>query len=156
MSNIQLKLKSAMAIGTLMLTCGAVVFAQTANKSRTLLPNQTHNREMTGAKSVLVTLWAVADDSTRDLMTGFYQKLEDNPEIGKAETLRQSQVALIQEKTNQTGKQSQRSNFAEKSARKNFCRTAVRLRRKETICTSVLLVAVCLNQKLTVTIKTGA
>ncbi len=48
-----------------------------------------------GAKSVLATLWSVADDSTRDLMTEFYRELEDNPKIGKAEALRQAQIKLI-------------------------------------------------------------
>ncbi len=48
-----------------------------------------------GAKTVLATLWSVADDSTRDLMTEFYRQLEDNPKIGKAEALRQSQIKLI-------------------------------------------------------------
>jgi CHAT domain-containing protein/predicted negative regulator of RcsB-dependent stress response len=48
-----------------------------------------------GAKTVLATLWAVADDSTRDLMTEFYRELEDNPKTGKAEALRQAQIKLI-------------------------------------------------------------
>ncbi|MDQ2747214.1 MAG: CHAT domain-containing protein [Acidobacteriota bacterium] len=48
-----------------------------------------------GAKTVLATLWSVADDSTRDLMTEFYRELEDNPQTGKAEALRQSQIKLI-------------------------------------------------------------
>ncbi len=48
-----------------------------------------------GAKTVLATLWSVADDSTRDLMTEFYRILETNPKAGKAEALRQAQLMLL-------------------------------------------------------------
>jgi len=48
-----------------------------------------------GAKTVLASLWAVADDSTRDLMMEFYSRLEANPKIGKAEALRNAQIALL-------------------------------------------------------------
>ncbi len=48
-----------------------------------------------GAKTVLATLWAVADDSTGELMTEFYRILEDNPKIGKAEALRTAQIKMI-------------------------------------------------------------
>ena len=48
-----------------------------------------------GAKTVLASLWSVADDSTRDLMTEFYDQLKRNPKIGKAESLRKSQIALL-------------------------------------------------------------
>ena len=48
-----------------------------------------------GAKTVLASLWSVADDSTRDLMTEFYGELEKNPSTGKAEALRKAQIKLI-------------------------------------------------------------
>lgn len=51
-----------------------------------------------GAKTVLASLWSVADASTRDLMTEFYAQLENNPKIGKAEALRQAQLKLIRGK----------------------------------------------------------
>ena len=48
-----------------------------------------------GVKSVLATLWAVADESTRDLMIEFYSQLEANPQIGKAEALKKAQLSLL-------------------------------------------------------------
>lgn len=48
-----------------------------------------------GAKSVMATLWAVADPSTRDLMSNFYKNLEENAEISKAEALRKAQISLM-------------------------------------------------------------
>lgn len=47
-----------------------------------------------GAKSVLATLWAVADSSTRDLMVNFYG-LYDKNYMSKAEAVRQAQTAMI-------------------------------------------------------------
>ena len=47
-----------------------------------------------GAKSVMATLWEVADDSTRVLMVNFY-KLYESGKISKAEAVRQSQIALL-------------------------------------------------------------
>jgi CHAT domain-containing protein len=51
-----------------------------------------------GAKSVLATLWPVADPSTRDLMTAFYRNLAINWRIGKAVALRKAQLTLLQGK----------------------------------------------------------
>ena len=48
-----------------------------------------------GVKSVLATLWAVADDSTGELMTEFYKILETKPTIGKAEALKMAQIKMI-------------------------------------------------------------
>lgn len=48
-----------------------------------------------GVKSVLATLWAVADDSTGRLMTDFYKILETDPSTGKADAVRQAQINLI-------------------------------------------------------------
>jgi len=51
-----------------------------------------------GAKTVLATLWAVADDSTGKLMAAFYRILETNPKIGKAEAMQMAQKAMIKGK----------------------------------------------------------
>ncbi len=48
-----------------------------------------------GAKTVLATLWAVADDSTGELMSEFYKILETDPNTGKAEALRKAQLKMI-------------------------------------------------------------
>lgn len=46
-------------------------------------------------KSVLATLWEVADASTGELMREFYRLHEANPQWTKAEALRQAQLALL-------------------------------------------------------------
>jgi len=48
-----------------------------------------------GAKAVVATLWSVADASTRELMQRFYQLRQAQPEMTKAEALRQAQLALL-------------------------------------------------------------
>lgn len=48
-----------------------------------------------GARSVLATLWAVADPSTKDLMTEFYRQLIVDKQISKAEALRRAQLKLL-------------------------------------------------------------
>lgn len=51
--------------------------------------------QMRGAKSVLASLWAVADRSTGVLMKQFYTNLRDNQEMTKSEALRQAQLDLL-------------------------------------------------------------
>lgn len=51
-----------------------------------------------GAKSVLASLWSVADLSTRDLMTEFYRGLKTKRLIGKAAALRNAQLGFLQGK----------------------------------------------------------
>ncbi|MBT9314016.1 CHAT domain-containing protein [Leptothoe spongobia] len=46
-----------------------------------------------GARSILSTLWSVADDSTAQLITSFYQNLTQ--QTTKAEALRQAQLSLL-------------------------------------------------------------
>ncbi|MEM9089847.1 MAG: CHAT domain-containing protein [Cyanobacteria bacterium P01_F01_bin.53] len=46
-----------------------------------------------GARSILSTLWSVADASTAQFITQFYQNLTQ--QTTKAEALRQAQLALI-------------------------------------------------------------
>ena len=48
-----------------------------------------------GAKTVLASLWPVADEGTEVLMREFYRLKEANPQWSKAEALRQAQIALL-------------------------------------------------------------
>ena len=48
-----------------------------------------------GAKAVLATLWAVADESTALLMKEFYRLRMSDPVMTKAEALRLAQLALL-------------------------------------------------------------
>ncbi|MDD2721819.1 MAG: tetratricopeptide repeat protein [Gallionella sp.] len=50
-----------------------------------------------GAKSVMATLWPVADASTAQLMQNFY-RLRDKEHLNKAQALRQAQLALLRGK----------------------------------------------------------
>jgi CHAT domain-containing protein/predicted negative regulator of RcsB-dependent stress response len=47
-----------------------------------------------GAKSTLATLWQVDDESTAALMSEFYRELRANPSLPKAEALRNAQLRL--------------------------------------------------------------
>ena len=51
--------------------------------------------QMEGARSVLASLWSVADSSTRDLMVEFYRQLESSPALTKADALRNAQLSLL-------------------------------------------------------------
>jgi CHAT domain-containing protein/tetratricopeptide (TPR) repeat protein len=51
--------------------------------------------QMEGARSVLASLWSVADSSTRDLMVEFYRQLGSDPKLTKADALRNAQLALL-------------------------------------------------------------
>jgi len=48
-----------------------------------------------GARSVLASLWPVADASTPTLMREFYRLRHANPKLGKAAGLRQAQLELL-------------------------------------------------------------
>ncbi|QIR38420.1 CHAT domain-containing protein [Tolypothrix sp. PCC 7910] len=47
-----------------------------------------------GAKSTIASLWSVNDESTANLMKEFYQQL-NNPQLSKAEALRQAQIKIM-------------------------------------------------------------
>jgi len=47
------------------------------------------------AEAVLATLWDVSDESTSKLMSDFYSRWVQHPANGKAEALRQAQIALL-------------------------------------------------------------
>jgi CHAT domain-containing protein/tetratricopeptide (TPR) repeat protein len=47
-----------------------------------------------GARSTLATLWQVNDESTAELMVGFYRQLIQNPGISKAKALQTAQIEL--------------------------------------------------------------
>jgi CHAT domain-containing protein len=51
---------------------------------------------MAGAQTILMSLWEVDDEATRDLMIGYYQRMAAGE--GRAEALRTSQLALLHEK----------------------------------------------------------
>lgn len=52
--------------------------------------------ELRGAKAVLASLWAVADESTGALMSEFYRLRKENPQVTKSEAMRQAQLSMIQ------------------------------------------------------------
>lgn len=51
-----------------------------------------------GVPSVIVSLWAVPDAPTADLMTEFYQNLQKNPD--KAQALRQAMLTMMKQNPN--------------------------------------------------------
>jgi CHAT domain-containing protein len=50
--------------------------------------------QQSGAKSVIASLWPVADESTKDLMVAFYKNLKEGKVTSKIEALRQAQLKL--------------------------------------------------------------
>lgn len=65
--------------------------------------------ELRGAKSVLATLWAVADESTAMMMGEFYRLRGANPSWAKSEALRRAQLALLSGDKKGTQAQKRRS-----------------------------------------------
>ena len=51
-----------------------------------------------GVPSVLVSLWSVPDAPTAELMTEFYQNLQNNPD--KATALRQAMLKIMKQHPN--------------------------------------------------------
>ncbi|MGF1523319.1 MAG: CHAT domain-containing protein [Leptolyngbyaceae cyanobacterium] len=52
-----------------------------------------------GSRSTLAALFEVEDDAAPPLMQHFYQSLRDDPELSKAEALRQAQIKLLDDPT---------------------------------------------------------
>ena len=50
--------------------------------------------QQNGAKSVIASLWPVADESTKELMVDFYRVLKEGKVTSKIEALRQAQLEL--------------------------------------------------------------
>jgi CHAT domain-containing protein len=55
------------------------------------------------AEAVLASLWDVSDTSTSELMSDFYSRWVKAPADGKAEALRQAQMALLRGGAGRTG-----------------------------------------------------
>ena len=50
--------------------------------------------QQSGAKSVIASLWPVADESTKELMVNFYHIMKEGKVTSKIEALRQAQLEL--------------------------------------------------------------
>ncbi|HWT00317.1 MAG TPA: CHAT domain-containing protein [Pyrinomonadaceae bacterium] len=61
-----------------------------------------------GAKSVLATLWKVADESTQLLMTDFYRIRKERPEMTKAEAIQQAQIDMLEGRLSPAAEESRR------------------------------------------------
>jgi CHAT domain-containing protein len=48
-----------------------------------------------GAKSIIVSFWSVADESTAQLMTDFYRQMLDQPGSNYSQNLRNAKLALM-------------------------------------------------------------
>ena len=60
--------------------------------------------EMRGAKSVMATLWKVADESTSLLMAEFYRLKKESPLMPKSEAMQRAQQAMISGRLKASGK----------------------------------------------------
>ena len=50
-----------------------------------------------GAKTLLVSNWSIRSEAAVDLTTGTFFRLEQQPDLGRAEALRQTMLHLIKE-----------------------------------------------------------
>jgi len=51
-----------------------------------------------GAKNMMVSLWRVNDEATKELVVDFYHKLEKGRNVSKAEALRKAKLAFLKDK----------------------------------------------------------
>lgn len=96
LSIAELNRANPMFVGVELLTLSACNTAMTGEKKANGVEIEGFGAiaQKQGAKSVLATLWSVADPSTRDLMNEFYTFLNVQ-NLSKAESLRQAQIKLI-------------------------------------------------------------
>ena len=57
--------------------------------------------QLAGARTVVMSLWSVPDEETATLMSDFYSRLNEG--AGKAEALRQAQLAMIKDRREKYG-----------------------------------------------------
>ncbi len=109
----ELNRSSPMFVGVELLTLSACNTAMTGEKKSNGVEIEGFGAiaQKQGAKSVLATLWSVADPSTRDLMNEFYTFLSQQ-KLSKAESLRQAQIKLIYGKYSAQEIEKKRSDLA--------------------------------------------
>jgi CHAT domain-containing protein len=82
--------------GTRLLTLSACSTAKDyQNRNGTEMDSLGMIAQQKEAEAVLASLWDVSDESTSRLMSDFYDRWVKNPAAGKAEALRQAQLALL-------------------------------------------------------------
>ncbi len=82
--------------GTRLLTLSACSTAKDyQNRNGTEMDSLGMIAQQKEAEAVLASLWNVSDASTSQLMSDFYDRWVANPVAGKAEALRQAQIALL-------------------------------------------------------------
>lgn len=109
----ELSRSNSMFVGVELLTLSACNTAMTGEKKANGVEIEGFGAiaQKQGAKSVLATLWSVADPSTRDLMNEFYTFLSVQ-KLSKTESLRQAQIKLIYGKYSAAEIEKRRSDLA--------------------------------------------
>jgi CHAT domain-containing protein len=109
----ELNRSNSMFVGVELLTLSACNTAMTGEKKANGVEIEGFGAiaQKQGAKSVLATLWSVADPSTRDLMNEFYTFLSVQ-KLSKVESLRQAQIKLIYGKYSAAEIEKKRSDLA--------------------------------------------
>ncbi len=51
-----------------------------------------------GARSALASLWSVNDQSTAELISGFYHELRESPSASKAKALQAAQIKMLEDR----------------------------------------------------------
>ena len=98
------------------------------------------------AEAVLATLWDVNDASTSRIMSDFYARWVKDPAIGKAEALRQAQLAFLH------GSSASHA-FRNRPRRRKLSDQSTR-HPGHVVCSSLLLGALCPHRKLPIARET--